>query len=63
MPTICDFTAARIDGTPFDFTALQGKVVLVVNTASACGFTPQFAGLAKWHQDYAARGRGLIGFP
>ncbi len=57
------FEAHRIDGQAFDFSSLNGKVVLAVNTASACGFTPQFAGLEDLHKRYADRGLVVLGFP
>ena len=63
MSSLHDFSAPRIDGQDWDLKDLQGRVVLVVNTASACGFTPQFAGLERLHQAYAARGLTVIGFP
>ena len=63
MTGLKDFTAQRIDGTPLSFVDLQGQVLLIVNTASACGFTPQFEGLEKLHQTYGTRGLTVIGFP
>jgi len=63
MPSLQDFEVNAIDGTPLDLQALRGRVVLIVNTASACGFTPQFAGLQKLHDAFAERGLSIIGFP
>jgi glutathione peroxidase len=57
------FTANRIDGTPMSFADLQGQVLLIVNTASACGFTPQFEGLETLHKTYGSKGLTVIGFP
>jgi glutathione peroxidase len=61
--SLYDFDAVSIAGQPANFSAQRGKVVLIVNTASACGFTPQFAGLEKLWQDYADRGLVVVGFP
>lgn len=63
MNSLHDFTARQIDGQDLNLSSLKGRVVLVVNTASACGFTPQFAGLQKLHEQYADRGLTVLGFP
>ncbi len=63
MASIYDFTAAQINGKPVALKTFKGKAMLIVNTASACGFTPQFAGLEKLHQTYGARGLAVLGFP
>ena len=62
-PTIYDFEALSIEGKPAQLASQRGKVILVVNTASACGFTPQFAGLEALWQDYRDRGLVIVGFP
>jgi glutathione peroxidase len=61
--TIYDFEALSIEGKPAHLSTQRGKVILVVNTASACGFTPQFAGLETLWQDYRDRGLVIVGFP
>ena len=61
--SIYDFEAQSIDGRPAHFSSQRGKVLLVVNTASACGFTPQFAGLEGLWKDYADKGLVIVGFP
>ena len=63
MSTIYDFEALSIDGQNVALSQHRGQVMLIVNTASACGFTPQFAGLQKLHDRYAAQGLTVIGFP
>jgi glutathione peroxidase len=63
QPSLYDFDATSISGQRADFASLRGKVVLIVNTASACGFTPQFAGLEKLWQAWRERGLEIVGFP
>ena len=63
MPTLSDFTARTIDGTDKPLSDYAGQVVLVVNTASQCGFTPQYAGLERLHQEYGDEGFAVLGFP
>ena len=60
---IHDFSAQAIDGREVAFADWRGKVLLVVNTASECGFTPQFAGLQQLWLDYRDRGLVVVGFP
>jgi len=58
-----DYTLPTIDGADQSLADFRGNVLLVVNTASACGFTPQYAGLEKLHETYAPRGFRVLGFP
>ena len=63
MTTVYDFEAQSINGKPVALKQFEGKVLLIVNTASACGFTPQFGGLEKLHESYADQGLVVLGFP
>jgi glutathione peroxidase len=61
--SIYDFEALSIEGKPAQLASQRGKVLLIVNTASACGFTPQFGGLETLWQTYRDRGLVIVGFP
>ena len=65
MPTssVYDFTAHQINGQDIALSQFKGQVMLIVNTASACGFTPQFGGLQALHKSYAGQGLAVLGFP
>ena len=60
---IYDAPVETIDGKPGDLSAYRGKVLLIVNTASACGYTPQLEGLEKLYEKLAGRGFAILGFP
>jgi glutathione peroxidase len=63
-PALLSHTFPKLqDESPQDLCQYKGKVVLVVNTASYCGFTPQYEGLEKLHAQYAAKGLAVLGFP
>lgn len=63
MTTLHDFTATSISGEDVDLSAYRGQVVLVVNTASKCGLTPQYEGLEQLYEAYADKGLVILGFP
>ncbi|MGJ5075110.1 glutathione peroxidase [Bradyrhizobium sp. SZCCHNRI1009] len=63
MAGIYDFTAASLTGEAVPLKRFEGQVLLIVNTASACGFTPQYRGLEALHRAYADRGFAVLGFP
>jgi len=63
MTDIYDFKARMLDGGEQSLSAYRGNVMLIVNTASACGFTPQFTGLEALHRKYADKGLVVLGFP
>ncbi|MEY2398777.1 MAG: glutathione peroxidase [Actinomycetota bacterium] len=63
MPNLFEFEAQTLDGKAQPLDAYEGKVVLVVNTASKCGFTPQYAGLQSLYEKYHDKGLEILGFP
>ena len=63
MSTVYDFSANSIQGKAVKLSQYKGKAMLIVNTASACGFTPQFGGLEELHKSYGSKGLVVLGFP
>ena len=63
MTTVYDFSATTLDGKEQSLADFRGQAMLIVNTASKCGFTPQYAGLEKLSRDYAGKGLVVLGFP
>lgn len=63
MSPFQNFTAESLNGTPVHLSDYAGKLVLVVNTASQCGFTPQYAGLEALHKEFSDQGLVILGFP
>ena len=63
MDSLYDFDVLQMDGQSVSLRQYAGKVLLIVNTASACGFTPQLGGLEALHQQYAEQGLVVLGFP
>ncbi|WGR95762.1 glutathione peroxidase [Bradyrhizobium sp. ISRA443] len=63
MPSVYDFTARSLAGEDVPLQRFEGQVLLIVNTASACGFTPQYKGLQELHADLSPRGFAVLGFP
>lgn len=60
---VYDFSLTHIDGKPAPLSEYRGKVLLIVNVASECGYTPQYAGLQQLHERYASRGLVVMGVP
>lgn len=63
MTTVYDFSALTLDGEETPLSRFEGQVLLIVNTASACGFTPQYKGLQSLHKELSPRGFSVLGFP
>lgn len=63
MSTIYDYKATASNGKEIDFADFKGKVLMIINTASKCGFTPQFDGLEELNEKYCERGLVMLGFP
>ena len=63
VPAALNFSMKSIDGKSVDLSKYQGRVVLMVNVASECGYTPQYEGLEELHKRYSAKGLSILGFP